>query len=194
MKNLHQIAQTLDSREVAEMVEKTHAKLLRDIRRYVEQFNEANIGFVDFFKESAYKDNKGEARPYYQITKKGCEFIAHKLTGTKGTIFTARYINRFHEMEEDLHNNIIHKDIDVICRSIEKQNRRLKTLEKQFMVNDNHMFSLIGGKNDSYRREILRILKVIWFCESESMWRQIYTVLHCFEKNMGVYFKDDLSA
>ena len=34
------------------------------------------------------------------ITKKGCEFIAHKLTGTKGTIFTARYINRFHEMQE----------------------------------------------------------------------------------------------
>ena len=38
----------------------------------------------------------------YRITKKGCEFIAHKLTGTKGTIFTARYINRFHEMEDIL--------------------------------------------------------------------------------------------
>lgn len=33
------------------------------------------------------------------VTKKGCEFIAHKLTGQKGTEFTARYINRFHEME-----------------------------------------------------------------------------------------------
>lgn len=40
--------------------------------------------------------------PCYQITKKGCEFIAHKLTGTKGTIFTARYINRFHEMQDIL--------------------------------------------------------------------------------------------
>ena len=35
-------------------------------------------------------------------TKKGCEFVAHKLTGTKGTEFTARYINRFHDMEEAL--------------------------------------------------------------------------------------------
>lgn len=40
--------------------------------------------------------------PCYRITKKGCEFIAHKLTGTKGTIFTARYINRFHEMQDIL--------------------------------------------------------------------------------------------
>ncbi len=38
----------------------------------------------------------------YLVTKKGCEFIAHKLTGQKGTEFTARYINRFHEMEQEL--------------------------------------------------------------------------------------------
>lgn len=104
MKKIQQIEQTLDSREVAEMVEKTHGKLIRDIRRYEEQLNEANIGSVDFFRESTYKDSKGEIRPCYQITKKGCEFIAHKLTGTKGTIFTARYINRFHEMQEILSN------------------------------------------------------------------------------------------
>lgn len=97
-----QIDETLDSREVAEMVEKDHNKLLRDIRRYVGQLNEANIGSVDFFHESTYEDNKGEIRPCYRVTKKGCEFIAHKLTGTKGTVFTARYINRFHEMENAL--------------------------------------------------------------------------------------------
>ena len=34
--------------------------------------------------------SKGKKRPCYNITKKGCEFIAHKLTGTKGTAFTAR--------------------------------------------------------------------------------------------------------
>lgn len=97
---LKQIEQTLDSREVAEMVEKEHHKLLRDIRKYEQQFTEAKIGFSEFFKESSYKDTKGETRPCYRITKKGCEFIAHKLTGIKGTIFTARYINRFHEMQE----------------------------------------------------------------------------------------------
>lgn len=96
------IEQTLDSREVAEMVEKSHNKLLRDLRRYEEQFTEAKIGFSDFFRKSEYKDSTGRVLPCYRITKKGCEFIAHKLTGTKGTIFTARYINRFHEMQDIL--------------------------------------------------------------------------------------------
>lgn len=96
---MSELEQTLDSREVAEMIEKEHSKLLRDLRRYEEQFTEAKIGFSDFFRESEYKDSTGRTLPCYRITKKGCEFIAHKLTGTKGTLFTARYINRFHEME-----------------------------------------------------------------------------------------------
>lgn len=99
---MQKIEQTLTSMEVAEMVEKEHAKLLRDIKRYIEQLAEANIGLGDFFKESTYKDVNNQTRPCYQITKKGCEFIAHKLTGVKGTVFTARYINRFHDMEEEL--------------------------------------------------------------------------------------------
>lgn len=98
----NQIEQTLDSREVAEMIGKEHHKLLRDIRRYSEQLNEAKIGLVDFFQENTYEDSKGENRPCYSITRKGCEFIAHKLTGQKGTEFTACYINRFHDMEDAL--------------------------------------------------------------------------------------------
>lgn len=93
---------TLDSREVAEMIEKEHSKLLRDLRRYEEQFIEAKIGFNDFFRNSEYKDSIGRTLPCYKVTKKGCEFISHKLTGIKGTIFTARYINRFHEMQNTL--------------------------------------------------------------------------------------------
>lgn len=42
----------VDSREVAQMVEKQHEDLLRDIRGYVkimENFNERNFAPVDFF-------------------------------------------------------------------------------------------------------------------------------------------------
>lgn len=92
----------LDSREVAQMVEKQHKELLRDIRNYISYLNESKIALVEFFKEGTYLDAKGEKRPNYQITKKGCEFIAHKLTGKKGTLFTAIYINRFHEMESTI--------------------------------------------------------------------------------------------
>lgn len=104
------IEQTLDSREVAEMVDKEHKFLMRDIRRYINQITEGNekygggckVAPSDFFTEETYKSSQNKELPCYRITKKGCEFIAHKLTGTKGTIFTARYINRFHEMQDTL--------------------------------------------------------------------------------------------
>ena len=108
---MNQIEQTLDSREVAEMVGKQHKNLLADVRGYVEELNELKIQPVDFFREVTYKDAKGQERPCYDITKKGCEFIAHKLTGIKGTEFTARYINRFHDMEDIIHNGIERKEV-----------------------------------------------------------------------------------
>ena len=97
---MNQIEQTITSIEVAEMVEKTHANLLKDIRRYCKQLGEVNIDFSDFFKESTYCTEQKKELPCYNVTKKGCEFIAHKLTGVKGTAFTARYINKFHDMEK----------------------------------------------------------------------------------------------
>lgn len=91
---------TITSMEAAEWCGKDHGKLLRDIRNYISQLEEAKIGFTDFFKESTYVTEQNKTLPCYQVTKKVCEFIAHKMTGQKGTEFTARYINRFHEMEE----------------------------------------------------------------------------------------------
>lgn len=96
---------TLDSREVAEMIGKNHSDLLRDITRYSNYFNGSKVALVEFFQESQYLDSKGEKRKNYKITRKGCEFLAHKLTGRKGSIFTALYINRFHEMEKELNRN-----------------------------------------------------------------------------------------
>ena len=78
---------TITSMEAAEWCGKEHAKLLRDIRKYTEQLGEAKIGFTDFFKESTYVTDQNKTLPCFLVTKKGTEF-------------TARYINRFHEMEE----------------------------------------------------------------------------------------------
>ncbi|WP_113675490.1 Rha family transcriptional regulator [Vallitalea guaymasensis] len=93
--------QTLDSREVAEMVDKQHAHLIRDIDNYIIYLSQnPKLDSDDFFKESSYTAGTGKPYKCYNITKKGCEFIAHKLTGQKGAIFTATYINRFHELEQ----------------------------------------------------------------------------------------------
>lgn len=99
---MKQIEQTISSIEVAEMVEKGHNDLLKDIRRYCEQLGQGKIPQSDFFTVSTYQNSQNKTMPCYNVTKKGCEFIAHKLTGIKGTEFTAKYINRFHEMKSDL--------------------------------------------------------------------------------------------
>ena len=126
-------ALTIDSREVAEMVEKQHSELLKDMRRYTEYLNEGNFHLVDFFTATTYTDAKGETRPNYQVTKKGCEFIAHKLTGQKGAIFTATYINKFHAMEAALK-----KDSYMIDDPIERAKAWIKEQEeKQKLLTDN---------------------------------------------------------
>lgn len=91
-----------DSREVALKTGKEHKQLLKDIRRYIEFLNEGNFSPVDFFIEDTYLDNKGEERPCYQLTKQGCEMVANKMTGKKGTLFTATYVQAFNKMEEKL--------------------------------------------------------------------------------------------
>lgn len=96
--------ETVDSRQVAEAVGKEHGKLLRDIRVYCGYLNEAKIDLVDFFIESSYTDAKGEQRPCYLCTRKGCEMIANKLTGQKGIAFTVLYINAFHEIQSHKQN------------------------------------------------------------------------------------------
>lgn len=159
-----QIEQTLNSREVAEMIGKEHHKLMRDIRRYESQFNQSNIGFVDFFRESTYEDSKGETRPCYRITKKGCEFIAHKLTGTKGTAFTARYINRFHEMEDIItadHAAVQaqgNRDFEELRAAVQAQEKILNNISRRLAAS-----TVIGtgsrNEQDMYKVEIVRMVE-----------------------------------
>lgn len=77
---------TISSREVAEMMEVRHADLIGKIEIHttiLEKVNERNFSLVDLWQLSSYKDAKGETRKEYQVTKKGCEFLAHKTTGEK---------------------------------------------------------------------------------------------------------------
>ena len=106
----------ITSMDVADMVEKEHKELLRDIRRYVSQLGESKIAPTDFFEESTYTTEQNKVLPCFNVTKKGCEFIANKLTGAKGAAFTARYINRFHDMEDAIDNPLsgISKELQAV--------------------------------------------------------------------------------
>lgn len=95
-----------DSREVAEMVGKDHAHLMRDIRGYVEIMDASEnpkLDSRDFFIPSTYKvEGNNKTYDCYQLTRKGCDMVANKMTGEKGVLFTATYVTKFEEMERQL--------------------------------------------------------------------------------------------
>ena len=100
--NSNRKVQTISSREVAEMMEVQHKHLLEKIDNINKTLTSRKIDPLKYWTESSYKDAKGEARREFQVTKRGCEFLAHKSTGEKGIIFTDRYMDRFEEMENAL--------------------------------------------------------------------------------------------
>ena len=166
------IGQMLTSMEVAQMVEKEHKQILKDIRRYTQQFNEGKISPVDFFTESTYIDGKGENRPCYLVTKKGCEFIVHKLTGTKGTIFTARYINRFHEMETQLEAGVGKELLMYLKDKLEKQEVALRNIERQTRKRGYISCRTVNTVREQFRQEILRMAELS--CDTEYL-QAVYT-------------------
>nr|DAP33765.1 MAG TPA: regulatory protein [Caudoviricetes sp.]DAU31387.1 MAG TPA: regulatory protein [Caudoviricetes sp.] len=147
---------TLTSVEVAEMVGKPHNDLMKDIRRYTSQFNEGNISHVEFFTENTYLDKKGQERPCYLVTKKGCEFIAHKLTGVKGTEFTAKYINRFHELEEHVQKpRTALEQIALLAQGALELEEKVDSVEQEVYSIKNDM-PLFGAESDELSAHVKR--------------------------------------
>ena len=138
-----------DSRDVAKMVGKDHAHLMRDISGYIDVMNHNPIlDSDDFFIKSSYKAGTGKTYLCYLITKRGCEFVANKLTGKKGIIFTAIYINAFHSMEEKIkeHNQdmlALPKDyssaLRVLADKVDENNKLMETNAQQQQVIEEQM-------------------------------------------------------
>lgn len=129
-------AQTIISLEVAEMIGMEHSKLLRKVDGINKDFTEAKIGLSEYWLESQYFDKSGKSNRCYNITKKGCEFLAHKTTGTKGNIFTARYMERFEQMEKALKARAEPprqelSDMEILSRAVLISNSKIQDLQGQ---------------------------------------------------------------
>lgn len=125
--------ETIDSREVAEMVGIQHKDLLKKVRNYQQILESAKLRPQDFFIPSTYKvENNNKTYECYLLTKKGCEMVANKLTGEKGVIFTAKYVNRFAEMEQKI--KIPKTDREILFLSVKVQEetaQRVDVLEEK---------------------------------------------------------------
>lgn len=124
---------TLDSLEVAEMMSKKHKNLLRDIETYLQYLESSKLSSQDFFIQSTYLSGQNKMLPCYLVTKKGCELIAHKMIGEKGTQFSAAYIDKFHKLEKGSTlqplspTEVLHQITGLMI----EQEKKINTIEEQ---------------------------------------------------------------
>ena len=124
----------IDSREVSQMIGKRHDNLIRDIKKYIEVIlTNSKLRALDFFVEDSYEDSKGEMRTCYLLTKKGCEMVANKMTGEKGILFTAEYVQAFNKMEEIIQPKLptTYKEALLQLVAAEEEKERLQLANKQ---------------------------------------------------------------
>ena len=134
---------TIDSREVAAMLGKSHSALMKDINGskdgksigIIPTLTKSNFDLVNYFIESSYKDAKGEERKCYLVTKMGCELLGNKQQGEKGILFTAKYVERFNKMEAERKDHellLAYKEIDKLQNLIEGFNESIDRARGQF--------------------------------------------------------------
>lgn len=203
--------ETITSMEVAQMVNKEHKELLRDIRRYSNQIRKINeergqskIALSDFFQETTYISEQNKELTCFNVTRKGCEFIANKLTGQKGTEFTARYVNKFHELEEENITNSLISALNSISESMQSMknevNDRLSKLEEKqeatpqleqtykkpynpWFAKMQPKYKLLEGYFNITRGQLFR--NILWEMENlYSVDTQQIQADYCYEKNL----------
>lgn len=100
---------TIDSREVAEMLGKEHKQVLEYIKGskkvtgIIPTLESRGLHSSKYFIESQYESGRNKKKnPCYLVTKMGCELLANKQQGEKGILFSAKYVERFNEMEKEI--------------------------------------------------------------------------------------------
>ena len=124
---------------------KEHKVMLRKIDNLNEILIGANLCSLDFWVESTYKDTRGREQREYQVTKKGCELIAHKTEGEKGVVFTVRYMERFEQMENHIKQQVPQTYAQALLEAgrlalkLEQKQKQIEVMEPKAIAYDKFM-------------------------------------------------------
>lgn len=158
-----ELERTITSNEVAEMVQRDHKEVLRDIRNIIKQLGESKIA-LSYFIESTYINSQNKELPNFLLSKKGCELYSTRMTGEKGTQFAVAYIERFNDME--VH---IKRELDTTSLSPELQmfnglfqslaNQELAT--KQLETKVDGITEIVGVSSTNWREDSNKLVNKI---------------------------------
>lgn len=85
------------SKKVAEVFEKRHDHVLRDI----EELRKDLPNFGEMFYESEYLDNYGRKQKQYQMNRDGFSLLSMGFTGSKALIWKLKFIEAFNFLEKE---------------------------------------------------------------------------------------------
>lgn len=93
----------VDSRKIAEVFDKQHYNVLRDIERIIAPDSGLSREFTALnFEFSKYTDSTGRKLPCYHLTRDGFVMLVMGYTGEKAMRFKEQYITLFNEMEQQI--------------------------------------------------------------------------------------------
>ena len=149
--------QTIESIEVAKMMDKEHKEIMWMIdgnkKRGIVGIKptielSADLHLSDYFIENTYKDSMNRNKKCYSVTKMGCELLANKLTGEKGILFSARYVKRFNEMQNVINNTpmISNKEIQEFKEDVKYIRSQVCIKKKDSMLYTNMIKEYLGIK------------------------------------------------
>ena len=176
---------TISSREVAEMIGLEHKHMLEKIDRLNSNILAAEISATKFWIPSTF-ENRGKHYREYQVTKKGCELIAHKTEGQKGVEFTVRYMDRFEEMEQKLQKKTPVTYIEALEQLLasEKEKERLALENKEQL----QIIGELQPKAD-YTDEILKCPGTVTITQIAKDYGMSGTKMNKILNELGVQFK-----
>lgn len=156
------LEKTLTSLEVAEMVERQHKDVMRDIRTIINHLGDERKIAPTYFIDSDYTDSQGRKQFCFNLTKKGCELYSTRMTGEKGTQFAVAYIERFNEMENHIKQEskpqVSQAElIAMIAQQGVEQEQRLIAVEKK----QDDIGEIITLNTQEWRRKANKIINAI---------------------------------
>lgn len=194
--------QTIDSRLVAESLKIQHKNLLQKVANYEDILAGSKFSPLEFFIPSTYLDAQKKTRKCYLLTKKGCEMVANKMTGEKGILFTAQYVEAFNKMEKQIEQRRI-KSISRIMEQLYDNQMilrdRIQSLEGKMTVSSTEALELkkavidrvevlLGTKHSPLYKEISNeVTTRLW-----SDYRR-YFKIHSYKDTLSSRYKEAMS-
>ncbi|WP_197260587.1 Rha family transcriptional regulator [Brevibacillus laterosporus] len=171
-----------DSLTIAEVFDKRHADVLRDIDGQIEkldQAGESEWGLRNFAHTQYQHQQNKQWYPKYDLTEDAFALVAMSYVTPEAMKMKVKFLEQFKQMKEQINNPLagMSKELQAIVmidkRTVEIENRLLnleqtKTVDysQQQVLNSlckRKVMEIIGGKESpAYKQIVFKVFKAVW--------------------------------